>query len=67
MLTFQCLYSGEFICAQDPLVCSRKRLGLPVETTDVGYLGIELLVIAFGQPVADEVWLESPFFSKREA
>lgn len=63
----QRLYPGEFIRTQDSFPRRRKRLGLPIETTDVGYLGVELLVIAPCQPVADKVRLESPLFINREA
>ncbi len=67
VLTLQRLYPGEFIRTQDPFPHRRKRLSLSIETTDVGYLGVELLVIAPCQPVADEVRLESPLFINREA
>ena len=67
MLTFQRLHPGEFIRAQHPFSHSRERLGLSVEMTNICYLGIKLLITALGQPVTDQVRLERPLFSSREA
>lgn len=67
VFALQSLYPGEFIRAQHPLSRSRKRFCLSVETTDISYFCVELLILGRAQPVADQMRFESPFFSNREA
>ena len=67
MFAFQGLHPGHFVGTHDHFsLCSQFRC-LLIQRIDVLDLFVEPFIRFRGQPIADPVRLETPFFSKREA
>jgi hypothetical protein len=69
VLAFQCLNPGHFIRTHHRFTFFGQFWSLLVQSIDIVHLFIEPFVFCFlrRQPVTDQVWLETPFLSSREA
>src|SRR6266699_5637206 len=67
MLALQCLDPGQFIRAHRPFALFGQRFRLPIDLADLPNGFIFLRINWWGQPVANQMRLEIPFFNIRAA
>lgn len=67
VFALQGLHPGQFIRAHHPFACGRQCGRLVVQGADILYFGVKLRVRCRGQPIPDQVGLQSVFFQRRAA
>jgi hypothetical protein len=64
MFAFQGLDTGQFIIADDPFALASQFSRLMIQLIHIGILGLKLIIIFAGQPVADQMGFEIGLFLK---
>lgn len=67
VFAFQGLHPGQFVSTHHDFALFREFWGLLIQRVEVCGLLIEPLICCLRQPVTDQVRLETPFFSSRDA
>lgn len=64
MFAFQSLDTGQFIIADDPFALVSQVSGLMIQVVHIGILGLKLIILFAGQPVADQMGFKIGLFLK---
>ena len=67
VFAFQGLHPGHFVSTHHDFALFREFWGVLIQLVDVGGLLVKPLICFLRQPVTDQMRLETPFFSSRDA
>ena len=67
MFAFQRLHPGQLVGADNRFALPGQLRRLLIQLIDVAHFFIQLFINDWCQPIANQVWLQSPFFSSRAA